>query len=127
MNTPSVDLLQGRDVLNDRHVANFSREHATAMRLPMTEDERTRLKQLAREARDVRVRRRARALLDVDEGKSARALSWRYHVARSTIYNWIKRYRTRGLIDEALRDLPRSGRPRMARKPDDQGGGQPGA
>jgi transposase len=97
------------------------------MRLPMTEDERTRLKQLAHGARDVRVRRRARALLDIGEGKSARVLSSRYHVARSTIYNWIKRYTPGGFIDEGLRDLPRSGRPRMARKPDDQGGGQPGA
>jgi transposase len=97
------------------------------MRLPVTEDERTRLEQLARGARDFRVRRRARALLDVEEGKSPQLVSWRYHVARSIIYNWIKRYRTRGFIDEALRDLPRPGRPRIARKPDDQGGGQPSA
>jgi transposase len=89
------------------------------MRLLVTEDERTRLKQLARGARDFRVRTRARALLEVNEGKSPQVVSWRYHVARTTIYNWIKRYKTRGLIDEALRDLPRPGRPRIARKLDD--------
>ena len=86
------------------------------MRLRMTKHEQEHLKQLARGAKDVRLLRRAQALLDLDAGDSPEIVSRRYQVARSTIYNWIKRCETRGVSDEALRDLPRPGRPRIARK-----------
>jgi Helix-turn-helix domain len=90
------------------------------MPLRITQHERKRLKQLARGATDVRVLRRAQALLDLDAGESPELVSQRYQVARSTIYNWIKRYQTRGLSHEALCDLPRPGRPTIARQGDGQ-------
>ena len=86
------------------------------MGMHVSEYERELLKQLAREAKDLRLLKRVQALLDLDAGESPQLVSQRYQVARSTIYNWIKRYRMRGLSDEALRDLPRPGRPSIARK-----------
>jgi len=65
--------------------------------------------------------RRAQALLDLDAGDSPMAISRRYQVARSTIYNWIKRSETRGLTDQGLRDLPRPGRPKSSAGPRAQG------
>jgi transposase len=90
------------------------------MRLRMSRHERERLDQLARSATDVRLLRRIQALLDLDAGDSAALVARRYQVTRATIYNWIKRCRTRGVSDEALRDLPRPGRPRIVQK----GGGR---
>jgi len=73
------------------------------------------LTRIARTTKDVRVLRRAQALLDLSAGDNPDTVSRRYQVARSTIYNWIKRCHTRGLSDEALRDSPRPGRPRSGR------------
>ena len=92
------------------------------MGLRVSEHERELLKQLAREAEDVRLLRRVQALLDLDSGESPQLVSRRYQVARSTIYNWIERYRNRGLSIEALRDLPRPGRPCIPRKGDGKDG-----
>jgi transposase len=86
----------------------------TQMHLPMLEQDRERLKRLARGTKNVRLLRRAQALLDLDAGDSPRIVAQRYLVTRSTIYNWVKRYLTRGLSDEALDDLPRPGRPTIA-------------
>lgn len=79
------------------------------MGLHVSEHERELLKQLAREAEDVRLLRRVQALLDLDSGESPQLVSRRYQVARSTIYNWIKRYRNRGLSIEA--HVPEYSRP----------------
>ena len=85
------------------------------MRLRMPEQDRERLKQLARGAKDARLLRRAQALLDLDSGDSPRDVAQRYQVTRSTIYNWVRRYLTGGPTDAALRDLPRTGRPPAGR------------
>jgi transposase len=81
------------------------------MRLAMPEQDRERLQRLARGAKNARLLRRAQALLDLDAGDSPGVVARRYLVTRSTIYNWINRYLTRGLSDDALNDLPRPGRP----------------
>lgn len=86
------------------------------MRLRLSAREREQLEQLARRARDVRLLRRVQALLDLDAGDSPGLVAKRYQVTRSTIYNWIKRCQTRGVSNEAFRDLPRPGRPPVARK-----------
>src|SRR3954468_24400694 len=77
--------------------------------------ERQRLIQIARTTKDVRVLRRAQALLDLSSGDHPQVVSSRYRVALSTIYNWMRRGQDRGLASEALGDLPRPGRPRLAR------------
>jgi transposase len=87
------------------------------MRQCVTTEERERLKHICVNATDARLKKRAGALLDLDAGDSPDLVARRYKVARSTVYNWIKRYRARGVSDEALRDLPRSGRPRADRTP----------
>ena len=53
------------------------------MGLHVSEHERELLKQLAREAEDVRLLRRVQALLDLDSGESPQLVSRRYQVARS--------------------------------------------
>lgn len=87
-------------------------ERIRPMYLRLTETERAELQQLATEARCFRIIRRARALLELDAGASPQFVAKRYNVARSTIYNWIRRCRHHGFTVESLRDLPRSGRPR---------------
>ena len=85
------------------------------MRLRLSKQERQALRKVTQQSRDVRVLRRALALLDLDAGYSADDVAQRYHVTRSTVYNWVKRYRTRGFSAKALDDRPRSGRPRQQR------------
>ena len=116
-NTPSVWLLASV-MFSIIAAVPTSSGNAARMRLGVTEHERECLKKLARRAKDARVLRRAQALLDLDAGESPRLVSRRYQVARSTIYNWVKRYRMLGLSNETLRDLPRPGRPRIAQKRD---------
>jgi transposase len=84
------------------------------MSLHLTNDERTRLKAIIAGTRDARVWQRAQALLDLSAGDSPTAVAQRYRVARSSVYNWINRYRSHGVSEAALRDLPRPGRPRRA-------------
>lgn len=81
------------------------------MSFRLTLSQREHLKHLAWKTSDERVRRRVQALLDIDAGDRPGVVACRYNVARSTIYNWINRCHTRGLSDQALRDLPRPGRP----------------
>ena len=96
------------------------------MPLRLREGERECLEKLVQNAKDARILKRARALLDLDAGDRPETVARRYGVTRSTIYNWIKRYRTRGLSDAALRDLPRPGRPRSARESFDKNRHRPG-
>jgi transposase len=81
------------------------------MRLVIPKHDRERLRRLARATKDVRLLRRAQALLDLAAGDSITVVARRYQVTRSTIYNWVNRYLTRGLSDDGLSDLPRTGRP----------------
>jgi len=92
------------------------------MRLRIPKHDRESLKRLARGTKDARLLRRAQALLDLDAGDSPRVVARRYQVTRSTIYNWVKRYLTRGLSDAALSDLPRTGRPPTGRRDGRQDG-----
>ncbi len=59
--------------------------------------------------------RRAHALLDLAKGDSVHQVAQRYCVDRSTVYNWIRRVRSGGLNEIALRDRPRPGRPPTGR------------
>ena len=92
------------------------------MRLRIPKHDRESLKRLARGTKDARLLRRAQALLDLDAGDSPRVVARRYQVTPSTIYNWVKRYLTRGLSDAALSDLPRPGRPPTGRRDSRQDG-----
>ncbi len=83
------------------------------MTVHLTETERRQLRRIARTTRDARLLRRAQVLLDLDRGDEPDRVARRYQVSRSTIYNWIARYRERGRSEEALQDRPRPGRPRM--------------
>lgn len=85
------------------------------MLVHLTKCQRERLQQLARDATEPRLLKRATALLDLAEGHTPESVARKHQVTLSTIYNWVKRYRTRGVSYAALRDLPRPGRPRGAR------------
>ncbi len=97
------------------------------MFLRLTQTERRELENLARGSDDRRLKRRAQALLEIDAGSSPQDIALRYSVARSTVYNWIKRGTVRGFTREALCDRPRSGRPRREFPRDDESAGPPGA
>src|SRR6476661_774843 len=88
--------------------------HLTSGTMRLDPVEYAHLVRIVRTTKDVRVLRRAQALLDLNAGDSTEIVSKRYQVARSTIYNWITRRETCGLTDQALRDKPRPGRPRLS-------------
>ena len=90
------------------------------MHLRLSKIEKADLQKLARGNHDNRMVKRAQALLDIDAGASPQFVAERHNVARSTVYNWIRRCRIHGFSGEALRDLPRSGRPRLVLSRDDQ-------
>jgi transposase len=74
--------------------------------------ERTVLKQLLARTTDARRRRRAEALLWLDEGESVTSLAHRLRVSRQTIYPWAAHFQQRdGSPAERLADGVRSGRP----------------
>ena len=56
-----------------------------------------------------RIFKRARALLDLNRGKTVQAVADALGVVRLTVTTWRNRYRERGLA--CLEDEPRSGRP----------------
>lgn len=91
------------------------------MRLRLTHSQREHLKHLALKTTDMRIRRRVKALLDIDAGDRPGVVARRYDVARSTIYNWIGRCHRLGFSDQALCDLPRSGRPPRLPKENEKG------
>jgi transposase len=91
------------------------------MRLRLTRQQKEYLIQFTRRTKNVRLRRRALAILDLDAGDRPGVVACRYKVARSTIYNWIDRCQIRGLSDESLRDRPRPGRPPRLRSDERDG------
>ncbi len=76
----------------------------------------TRLETLLTQARDVRLLKRAQALLWLDEGDSIEEVAQRLRVTRQTVYNWIARFAARSGVplEVRLADYSRSGRPRTA-------------
>jgi transposase len=83
--------------------------------------ERRKLAAIARRTKDARVLRRAQVLLELDRGEAPTTLAERFQVSRSTIYNWVERYRTSGPCDTTFKDRPRSGRPRKGQGHPDPG------
>jgi transposase len=79
----------------------------------LTGKQRSMLHQLIDHSRDVRLVRRAYALLWLDDGESACGIAARLNVSRQTIYNWASRVLDRsGLsLTKRLADADRSGRP----------------
>ena len=72
-----------------------------------------RISEIAKLTHDVRVLKRAQALLWLSNGNSAYEVADRLLAAPRTIYRWVERFEARGdlaLVDR-LADAPRSGRP----------------
>src|SRR5688500_7185794 len=84
--------------------------------LRLTTRDRETLGHSARHGSDAREARRALALLDLDAGETPTRVAQRYRVSRSTVYEWVARWRNadRPRADR-LRDADRSGRPPATR------------
>jgi transposase len=80
-------------------------------RMPLEDEDRTRLAAALDAAREARVYRRLEALLLVAEGSSVAEAARRCHVDRSSVHRWLAQYLARR-DTMALIDRPRSGRPR---------------
>jgi transposase len=80
--------------------------------LRLTTRDRETLGHSARHGTDAREARRALALLDLDAGEAPTRVAERYRVSRSTVYEWVARWRdaARPRADR-LRDAARPGRP----------------
>ena len=72
-----------------------------------------RISEIVRLTRDVRVVKRAQALLWLSEGDTPEEVADRLWVAPRTIYRWVERFERRDdwPLAERLADAPRSGRP----------------
>jgi transposase len=77
----------------------------------LDEADRTRLAAALAGAREARVYRRLEALLLVAEGHPVAEAARRCRVNRSSVHRWLVQYRAEPELT-ALRDRPRSGRPR---------------
>lgn len=76
----------------------------------LTATERRELEETAHKTRDVRVYRRAMAILRIDDGEHPEAVADGLGVCQMSVYRWIARYNEERTTD-ALVDRPRSGRP----------------
>ncbi len=82
----------------------------------LTARDRETLSEKARSSTDGRETRRALALLDLDAGETPTRVADRYRVSRSTVYEWVARWRDPGRDrGDRLRDADRSGRPPATR------------
>lgn len=82
-------------------------------RLTLTLSERRALEQKIRQTKDVKILKRAQALLWLDHGMLVQEILKRLGVSRRTVYVWVSCYqkrRTHTIVDR-LRDQPKSGRP----------------
>ena len=78
--------------------------------LTLTLSERRALEQKIQQTKDVKVLKRAQALLWLDRGMSVQEILKRLGVSRRTVYVWVSRYqkrRNRSIVDR-LRDQPKS-------------------
>ncbi len=63
--------------------------------MTLTNKERQALKELVRNEKDVRIVKRAQALLWLNRGEQVQQVAERLGVTRQTIRNWVKRYQER--------------------------------
>ena len=79
----------------------------------LTNREHRRISEIMRLTRDVRVVKRAQALLWLSDGDTPDEVADRLWVTPRTIYRWIERFEGRDdwPLAERLADAPRSGRP----------------
>jgi transposase len=81
-------------------------------RMRLTPGQRRRLRRQLRETSDARIYRRTLAVLDYNRGRSVKDLAASLGVTPRSIYSWLEAYARGGDLN-ALRDAPRSGRPRV--------------
>lgn len=78
--------------------------------LQLQESEREQLQNmLSKGSLNVRVQKRALALLELDKGKTYQAVAHTLNSSYPTVHGWAKKYAQEGL--SFLKDKPRSGRP----------------
>ena len=84
----------------------------------LTEAEQQQLEKLTHNSHNKKIKKRASALLALNRGEKAHLIANRIGVSRSTVYEWINRYRqdNGATIEARLQDQPRPGRPRVKRK-----------
>lgn len=82
--------------------------------LVLSARQRSQLEYLAARNPVAKERRRAQALLWLDEGETPEQVAEALRVSRRTVYYWVKRFHDRGGLDPVhrLADSPRPGRPR---------------
>jgi transposase-like protein len=95
------------------------------MTFRLSRSERLVLERMLLTVRDRRALSRIRALLELDAGCSPGLVARAHQVSRSTVYNWIRRAKAGDLTEAAMRDRPRSGRPRHRPLPVRDGAGEP--
>jgi putative transposase len=81
--------------------------------LTLTLSERRALEQKIQQTKDVKVLKRAQALLWLNQGMPVQEILRRLGVSRRTVYAWVSLYRkrrNRSIVDR-LQDQPKSGRP----------------
>ena len=78
----------------------------------LTARERQELESVVARPQDARQLKRAQGLLALADGEPAAQVARRLRVGRSTVYDWVDRFRQcRRRPAEGLKDRPRSGRP----------------
>ena len=79
----------------------------------LNEAEQRQLLEMLQRTHDAREYQRMLAVLECGRGKSKSAVARALNVSRHSVQNWVSRYR-RSTLPTALRDAPKSGRPRKA-------------
>ena len=78
----------------------------------LTTAQRCKLRDEMERTRDVRVYRRALAILEVEQGRAVSEVARSLGVTRQSIHNWLREYREQPRV-ESLQDQPRPGRPSL--------------
>src|SRR5436305_4778006 len=81
-------------------------------RLRLAARQRERLRRQLVETRDLRIYRRALAILEADRGRPIAAVAQMLGVSRQAVHNWLAAF-ARTPSPASLADAPRSGRPRL--------------
>lgn len=86
--------------------------------IQLSEEERSHLKEMVRSTHSAKGLRRAQALLELDSGGDVLIIAQRQGVGRSTVYDWVYRFKKRRSepVEERLKDRHRSGRPSHKRQ-----------